>query len=277
MVRILLTFAMVLAVGAPAFAVTFDHAAHDGYVKDAACTTCHVEDAVSIVPAKKVCQQCHDAAFAEDVEYPSLTSHGPLWAFDHRAQAKGEAINCAQCHEQDFCLECHSSAGRADEMGELGNNLANVHRGDFQVSHPIAARTDPQLCSSCHETSFCNDCHDSFARRDLRLWSHRRGFSEGTSLGLAHAQFNETQCDSCHRDSLGGLVLPSSTNWSVNHAREARKNLATCQACHPDGDICLKCHSTKSGLRVNPHPADWSDISGRLERASGGRTCRRCH
>lgn len=276
MLRYLLTVVLVLAFSAPGLAIVFDHQQHDQYTKGSPCTTCHVEGAKSIVPAKETCIECHDAEFARDVEYPALTSHRPLWAFDHRAQAKGSAMDCSQCHQQDYCYECHQS-GFADEQGELGNNLANIHRGDFMVTHPIAARTDQQLCSGCHEVSFCSDCHDNFDRRDLRLKSHRRGFSEGTTLGLSHAQFNATQCSGCHRNSMGDLSIPSSTGWSASHAREARKNLYSCQSCHPDGDICLRCHSAKTGLRVNPHPDDWSDISGRLDRSSGSRTCKRCH
>jgi hypothetical protein len=71
-------------------------------------------------------------------------------------------------------------------------------------------------------------------------------------------------------------VLPTH-EWYPNHAREARKNLATCQACHPEGDVCLTCHSARTGLRVNPHPRDWDDIKDRLRDASDNRTCRKCH
>jgi len=164
-------------------------------------------------------------------------------------------------------------------MGDFGNALSNVHRSDFQVSHPIAARTDPQLCTSCHETRFCNECHEAFAPEDLAVASHRRGWLNGTFSGN-HAAYvdNPFSCldptNGCHTPDS---VVPSSTGWSSEHAREARKNLATCQACHPDGEVCLRCHSARSGLGANPHPADWNDISGRLEKASGGRTCRRCH
>lgn len=260
---------LIFATGAPAMAVTFDHAEHDGYVKGASCDACHVDEAFSIVPEKKVCLECHDKDFAESVEYSSLSSHGPLWAFNHRPASKGSAMDCSQCHEQDFCLECHKS-GFADEMGMLGNSLANVHRDDFQVSHPIAARTNPQLCSSCHEAKFCEECHDTFQRSDLAFESHRKGWSDGP---VYHGGFTPEMCDACHPDNS---VLPSH-DWSSNHSREARKNLATCQACHPDGDICLSCHSARSGISVNPHPDDWGDIKGRLERASDGRTCRKCH
>lgn len=254
----------------PALAVEFDHAAHLSKLDTESCVTCHVEGAAEIGPTDSVCLECHDQAFVDSVVKPGLKSHGPTWATSHRAAAKSQTSDCAACHQQNFCLDCHKS-GFAHEMGDPGNNMINVHRGEFQVSHPIAARTNPQLCASCHEPDFCSECHARFAPADLAVSSHRRGFTDGT-LGGAHASFNENQCQGCHPDS----VLPAHT-WSNQHAREARKNLATCQACHPDGDICLKCHSARTGLMVNPHPKDWDNFSDRLDGASGGKTCRRCH
>lgn len=271
MLRILFVIlAFALLGSSPALALTFDHDEHNTYVEIAPCTTCHVEDAFSIVPDKEVCSTCHEDDFAEEVAFSALNTHGPVWAFTHRPAAKGDAYDCAACHEQKFCLECHKS-GFADEQGSFSNNMMNVHRSDFQVSHPIAARTDPQLCSSCHEPEYCSTCHNTFNRNDLAFDSHRRGFTDGTLDGR-HAFFDENQCQGCHIDS----VLPTH-DWSGTHAREARKNLATCQACHPDGDICLQCHSARTGLRINPHPSDWGDISSRLDKASGGRSCRKCH
>lgn len=254
----------------PALAADFNHASHLNYIDNASCATCHEEGAEAIKPEEKVCLGCHDPDFVAEVKFPGLATHGVSWVLSHSPAASAGTIDCALCHQQDFCLECHKS-GFADEMGDSGNKRINVHRSDFQVSHPIAARTDPQLCSRCHEKDFCVECHEEFAPEDLSLSSHRKGFTDGT-LGGAHAAFTDNQCQTCHPDS----VLPAH-EWSSKHAREARKNLATCQACHPDGDICIKCHSPRSGLGVNPHPGDWGKISGRLDRASGGKTCRKCH
>lgn len=272
--RILLVSLTILwiAGASPAFSEVFNHAEHNDYVDGAACDTCHLEGAASLVPELKVCLECHEQDFVDGVELPALDSHGPTWAFGHRVAAKSDAMNCAACHQQDLCLECHK-AGFADEMGSFSNDLANVHRGDFQVSHPIAARTDPQLCSSCHENDFCGDCHNMFAPADLALDSHRRGFRDGT-LNPLHEAYSDFECAGCHPN---GSVLPSSSGWSHSHAREARKNLATCQACHPEGDICLRCHSARTGLMINPHPDDWGSISDNLRRASDARTCRKCH
>ena len=261
-----------IAGASPALGETFDHAEHNVYAENPDCTLCHREDANSITPEMKVCLDCHEQEFIDTVELPALKSHGPLWAFNHRLAAKSDAQNCSSCHQQSMCLECHK-AGFADEQGEFSNSLANVHRSDFHVSHPIAARTDPQLCTSCHENDYCVDCHNAFAPADLAVQSHRRGFRDGT-LNPLHEGYSDFQCAGCHPS---GSVLPSSSGWSHTHAREARKNLATCQACHPEGDICLRCHSARNGLMINPHPKDWGDISGTLRRASDARTCRKCH
>lgn len=254
----------------PAKAVEFDHAVHLEVEGATICAICHLEDADNIKPAGQVCQECHEQDFVTQVVFPGLKTHGQLWAMNHRPYAKNKTIDCQACHQQADCLDCHK-AGFADEMGSFTNNMVNVHRSDFHVTHPIAARTDPQLCSSCHEPKFCSDCHNDFAPADLAILSHRRGWSNGT-LGGAHAFFDETQCQGCHTDS----VLPSH-DWSNRHAREARKNLVTCQACHPEGDVCMTCHSAVSGLRVNPHPSDWDSIKDNINKASGGSTCRKCH
>ncbi|PLY06936.1 MAG: cytochrome C [Desulfuromonas sp.] len=271
--RILLLSLTILwiAGASPAFSEVFNHAEHNDYVDGAACDTCHLEGDASIAPDLKVCLECHEQDFVDGVELPALDSHGPTWAFGHRVAAKSDAMDCGSCHQQDYCLECHK-AGSADEMASFSNSLANVHRSDFSVSHPIAARTDPQLCNSCHENDYCVECHNTFAPADLAIDSHRRGWSDISVSAASHENFTEDQCISCHVDS----VLPAH-EWSTKHAREARKNIATCQACHPEGDICLTCHSARSGLMINPHPEDWSDISETMSKASGGRTCRMCH
>ncbi|MCF6178786.1 MAG: cytochrome C [Geopsychrobacter sp.] len=274
MTRYLLTvMGLTLLWCTPALAVDFNHTEHLTYLDEADCATCHIENAPEIVPADAVCLKCHDQGFVDSVVKPSPRTHGLNWPTNHRPFAKSKKIDCSACHQQSFCLDCHKS-GFADEMGDLGNNMINVHRGEFQVSHPIAARTNPQLCVSCHEPDFCSECHARFAPADLAVKSHRRGWSDlsAGSSGPAHETFTTSQCQNCHTNSV-----VFNGNWSGTHAREARKNLATCQACHPQGDICLKCHSARSGLRINPHPKDWDDISGRLNRASGGKTCRRCH
>ncbi|PLX95419.1 MAG: cytochrome C [Desulfuromonas sp.] len=252
----------------PALAIDFDHATHPSPT----CSTCHIDTAQSITPEPSLCLGCHEEAFLDTVTFTGIKTHGPTWSLNHRAAAKSATNNCAACHQQQECLECHA-AGRADEMGSFDNSMTNVHRSDFQVTHPIAARTNPQLCTSCHEENSCADCHNRFSPTDLAIESHRRSWSSINVTAVDHGGFSADTCATCHPNGS----VAQSHDWQRDHAREARKNLATCQACHPQGEICLTCHSATSGLRSNPHPKGWDKTSGRLNRASDGKTCRKCH
>lgn len=255
----------------PARAADFVHSDHVANPETPTCAICHLPEATSIQPEWKVCLECHEQTFLDEVTLPGLRTHGPVWALDHRLAARSKDPDCAACHEQKFCLDCHQ-VGPADQMGSFSNAMVNVHRSDFHVTHPIAARTKPKLCSTCHESKFCSECHNDFAPADLALLSHRRGFSNLVGGLTEHKNYTEDRCQECHI----GSVLPTH-EWSRSHAREARKNLATCQACHPEGDVCMKCHSAVSGLKINPHPKDWDSMKDRLSNASDGRTCRKCH
>ena len=119
--RILLLSLIVLwiAGASPAFSEVFNHAVHNSYLEGAACDTCHLEGAASIVPDLKVCLECHEQDFVDGVELPALDSHGPTWAFGHRVAAKSDAMDCSACHGQDLCLECHKAGFAAVHVGEV--------------------------------------------------------------------------------------------------------------------------------------------------------------
>ena len=274
---------------------TFDHLQHRDLVfPGSPCVTCHLPDSPTITPELRACLQCHDREFAEQVMIPGMVNtHGPLWGFNHGPFAKNRQLDCAGCHQQNYCTNCHVQ-GPAQEMGKFGGSLLNVHRSDFRVSHPIAARTNPRLCASCHEPASCNQCHSDFRQaRQLRPGglnspSHARSFAMvgvGGDIVAIHANLPNLKfrgpgslnsCDSCH---AAGTVYPDVHAWSRDHAREARRSLNTCQACHPSGETCVQCHSKKGGpAGKNPHGSGWSQTQAeRLRAASGGRTCARCH
>ncbi len=274
----LLVLILLVSMVAPLWAAEFDHNAHVTEFVGDDCTVCHVSTAETIAPKVSVCLDCHEQEDVDAAQFPARMTHGPLWALDHGPAATGTAANCTSCHQQNDCLDCHKS-GFAHEQGSYTNSLSNVHGSDFHVSHPLAARADSNRCYSCHETRFCSDCHDDwrFSSGDIGSPSHRRTFDlglEGTDIDMIHAGFNNTlACDSCH----SGATM-SFHDWSVGHAREARKSLASCQACHPDGDVCLRCHSARGGAYgFNPHPEDWDKIKDNISDVTNGRTCRKCH
>lgn len=219
----------------------------------------------------KDCNSCHQSNGAAQ-------NHGSFWVKEHRLYKEQLPNNCADCHQQSFCLDCHKGGGIDRDLQASTSGvdyMPKSHRTDFREVHPIKAADNPQACYRCHDSKkFCNECHTKFNPNDLRVLSHRKGWSDlrvGQG-GPKHATFATTQCRQCHPDS----VLPKH-EWSASHAREARKNLMSCETCHPDGDVCAKCHSAKSGLKISPHPRNWSRVSGKLSRASNNRTCIKCH
>jgi hypothetical protein len=54
---------------------------------------------------------------------------------------------------------------------------------------------------------------------------------------------------------------------------EARRNLQSCQACHPDGDVCIQCHQHG---QQNPHPRNWGNING-VYKDRNTKFCIKCH
>jgi hypothetical protein len=196
------------------------------------------------------CNECHREA---DV----TPNHIGGWNTEHSRLASKEGNNCSACHDQGFCADCHFGGGI----------VPRSHRSDFREIHPIAAKDAPRSCEKCHAPRFCSDCHAKFQPEELQFQSHRKGWLNQSP----HTNITG-DCYKCHPNSV---MMPH--DWKREHAREAKRDLPSCQACHEDGETCIKCHSSRTGLKVNPHPDNWGSIQGNLNRAAGKRTCVRCH
>ena len=187
------------------------------------------------------CQDCHSGSGV-------MSNHGAFWMKEHRLLAQKAGNNCADCHQQSFCLDCHKGGNIEPDLkrspSRRGEIMPSTHRSDFISIHAIKAADNPQNCYRCHESKFCSDCHSRTKKGNLSIKSHRRA---GTSQLYS---------------------------WDSDHSAEARRNLQSCETCHPDADVCVQCHS--SG-KQNPHPRNWKEIKSRYKDESKGRTCKKCH
>jgi hypothetical protein len=187
--------------------------------------------------------ECSDCHKGEGI----APNHVGDWTRSHRVLASKAGNNCAQCHDQSWCLDCHQGGGiNADlSAATFGRDyIPKSHRSDFVTIHPLKALDNPQNCYRCHDQKYCNSCHDRFPKGSLRIKSH---LMQGSSRqGYAFG----------------------------DHASEARRNLQSCQACHPEGDVCIQCHS-KGG--TNPHPRNWLSIKNNFLNKVGSRGCTKCH
>jgi hypothetical protein len=220
------------------------------------------------------CNDCHAGSSVPP-------NHVAGWNSEHRLFSVRPDANCADCHEEAFCQDCHYGGGvyansdlNRPTAKRTPDFMPRYHRSSFLEVHPIYSFDNPASCQRCHPTQFCQECHARFRPEDLAIVSHRRSFSDLQLKpgGQVHGNLPPATCQTCHPNS----VLPKH-EWTSQHAREARRNLMACQTCHPDGQTCLKCHSARTGLRVNPHPDNWGSINGNLNRAAGQRTCAKCH
>lgn len=189
------------------------------------------------------CAECH-------VGSGIAPNHGGGWLKEHRILAAGPNRNCFDCHDQGWCQDCHKGGGISANPSDSQwkrDIKPESHRSDWVSIHPIQASSNPQQCTRCHEPQFCANCHGRMNVTSLTIRDHAK--SGGTQAYIA--------------------AFPD------QHAAEARRNLASCQACHPDGNVCLTCHSAKIGIKVNPHPKDF--MAGRIGSRSNNRSCVVCH
>jgi hypothetical protein len=169
------------------------------------------------------CSACHQDSGV-------MENHGASFQREHRLLAQKATNNCGDCHLQSWCSDCHHggnldrTAGRS--LSRRGESMPETHAADFISTHAIKATDDPQSCARCHETPrFCSDCHDRQIARNRA----------GMAIKIHAPTF-----------SAPGVPDPS---WVSFHKGEARRNLASCQACHPRKQDCsnFACHPGLGG------------------------------
>jgi hypothetical protein len=188
--------------------------------------------------------ECNDCHKGEGI----APNHDSDFLRGHRVLASKAGKNCYECHELKWCLDCHQGGGSGDVLAQsnFGHDYKpKSHRSDFLSIHPIKAKDNPQNCYRCHDAvAFCNSCHNRFPTGSLRIKSHLMLGANGQQYSFAIGE----------------------------HSIEARRNLQSCQTCHPEGDVCIQCHA--SG-KTNPHPRSFK--AGNLKSRTNAKMCLKCH
>ena len=120
------------------------------------------------------------------------------------ALAAGQQVDCSECHEDQ-------------QKGTMKAYAAFSHSPAFVKNHRFYAATDDRLCTVCHKSSFCNDCHTNqvemkpsikYGYRPDREMPHRGNFMtlhkiEGkldpAGCYRCHGRANNERCIACHR------------------------------------------------------------------------------
>ncbi len=166
------------------------------------------------------CAACHRSSGVTE-------NHGPNFGKTHRELAEKSGANCAACHQQSYCDDCHRRGALENiQKGTSRRGEPMPHPSTYISTHMLDARTSPRTCARCHESAtFCSDCHTAQINKDRK--------------GMDIRPHGPTYVGP-------GVVDPT---WAATHASDARRNLQTCQACHPNKADCsnFQCHPGLGG------------------------------
>ncbi len=228
----------------------FNHQLH--YEKlGISCQTCHanIEEAdyatADHMPVKADCMSCHDGGQASmdceschmDTKTLMPASHMVAnFEREHKRVVRAGAFEaeCASCHMQTFCQDCHETAGllilgpgftrspmySPEAAGKGTISSDRVHDPNYKYTHGLDARSKRTQCQTCHEVeTFCADCHIEGA-----------GIAPGAFKPASH-------------DQPGFVML---TGTGGRHAQLARRDIENCMTCHDlqgRDPSCMICHA----------------------------------
>lgn len=181
---------------------------------------------------REECVECHRGNGVS-------ANHDATWEHDHKATAQKQNANCGDCHQQSFCVDCHKGGSGMDAAMDRGRSRRGEvmpfgHEPGFVATHQLQAR-DPRACYRCHDSGeFCNDCHQrAFGRV-------QGGNTSQSALGAVRV--------TPHAPTYTAPGVPD-PSWVSEHRSKARRELKTCQACHPSKQDCSNyaCHPGLGG------------------------------
>jgi hypothetical protein len=195
---------------------------------------------------KGECLGCHRREDLRTLKPTSFLPHDVAWMRRHADLARTGAAQCSTCHAQTSCDSCHDATRRLGpaQLSPEAIEKSFVHRFDFVSRHAIESQSQPGSCFTCHARTECDACHAS----------------RGVSAAVRGAQ-------SPHPPGwASGLI-------SNTHGPAARRDIASCAACHDHGAAsnCVRCHKV-GAIGGTPHPRGWRST----EPVTSG-ACVACH
>lgn len=195
-----------------------------------------------------VCVPCHHPAQLKTLFPRTYLRHGAAWTKGHGPAAANSTVQCAQCHSEDSCDDCHDVSDdlqvEVKKATQIGSDF--THPADFITRHAMEASASPATCLSCHQTQTCDSCH--------------------VQQGVSAARIGALN------PHPPGWVGPSASAKG-HHGRAAQRDILSCASCHDQGPEtnCIECHRVGGG-GGNPHPQGW-----RSTKTPSDMMCAYCH
>jgi hypothetical protein len=144
-----------------------------------------------------------------------VSCHEDLSATPDLAAAHQGGDDCASCHG-DVAHPPLRLAGFDRPVDELAEG--QVHPRLYVQTHGSDVALDPESCTECHETDFCETCHLRETFPHPNDWIETHGPTQ-IELGPETCQgcHAPTFCEGCH-----GTEVPHNVRWLGEHWRELR-------------------------------------------------------
>ncbi|MGE5461131.1 MAG: NapC/NirT family cytochrome c [Solirubrobacterales bacterium] len=239
---------------------------HKVATSDSFCSSCHEVEAATQAAQRSVhqdvpCLSCHTGpGLAGSLRYlPTLAREAVTeftpWNVSHDVLA---ARSCESCHDNiattpalaeahttgAACSTCHGDAAHppfrlVGFQQPAQSAEGDVHPRLYVQTHGEDAVSQPDSCTECHDTRFCEACHFRETYPHPDDWINKHGpTQEDLGIQACNGCHPPTFCAGCH-----GTEIPHNTRWLGEHWRDLEDAPVTpCLLCHPKTD-CTTCHS----------------------------------
>ena len=222
------------------------------------CELCHQQSTTFF------CDSCHHGSKVDWTFDPAV-----VWQTQHAKTVveKGVAGCLGACHEQQFCVDCHTALKPLPTSHQAGDWLhggltVTAYPDTHAVataSHAISAQKSIESCEVCHGTggtasAFCANCHGmEIPHPDQFKTNHVSARANPAPCANCHKAAE--LCSDCHHK---GAV--NGTPWQKQHpATVAADGAQPCfEKCHQDKQFCVDCHTTLKAVPASHTVADWT-------------------
>jgi hypothetical protein len=139
------------------------------------------------------CSGCHTQRFCTDChggERVTRRYHPTNFLYTHAPQAYGRETDCTSCHSTEaFCRSCHRQLGLAAKTNARSTVFHNA-QPLWLLQHGRAARQGLNACATCHQQTYCMQCHSDLG---ARINPHGPGFDAAKMQSR-----NPGMCLMCH-------------------------------------------------------------------------------
>lgn len=159
------------------------------------CFLCHGTAKTAIAPGN--CQTCHPPG---SPTVPGTHTQGN-WLKDHPEAALADPFECASCHEENFCQNCHGLPVMPHPEGWKDTEHIQTF---FKVGFPV--------CQNCHDVGstpqqdlaqkgpdFCDQCHHEWGPKNVSwIKYHPTVVDQPGAAQTCFQCHNPSTCATCH-------------------------------------------------------------------------------